>query len=136
VITAVDTNVLLDVLTADATFGQRSAECLRRCVREGALVACDIVWAETAAHFADEQTFCNTMDRLGVAYSPLPEEAARAAGRTWQTYRRRGGPRKRLVADFFVAAHACAAADRLLTRDRGFYASNFHDLLILDPSQP
>jgi hypothetical protein len=45
VITAVDTNVLLDVFTKDAVFGGRSASALRRCIAEGSLVACDVVWA-------------------------------------------------------------------------------------------
>lgn len=42
-ITAVDTNVLLDVFGADATHGARSAEALRRCLHEGALVAGEAV---------------------------------------------------------------------------------------------
>jgi len=47
VITAVDTNVLLDVFGADISHGVRSANALRHCLREGALVACEAVWAET-----------------------------------------------------------------------------------------
>jgi predicted nucleic acid-binding protein len=50
-ITAVDTNVLLDVFGADPEFGQRSAEALRACLREGRLVACEVVWAETASFY-------------------------------------------------------------------------------------
>jgi hypothetical protein len=37
VITAVDTNVLLDVFGADPKFSPASAEALRRCLREGHL---------------------------------------------------------------------------------------------------
>jgi predicted nucleic acid-binding protein len=42
--------------------------------------------------------------------------------------------RERVIADFLVAAHASVHADRLLTRDRGFYRSRFRTLRILDPS--
>jgi hypothetical protein len=39
-ITAVDTNVLLDVFGADAQFGEVSAETVWQCLYEGALIAC------------------------------------------------------------------------------------------------
>lgn len=42
--------------------------------------------------------------------------------------------RERVVADFLVGAHAMLHADRLLTRDRGFYRKHFARLEILDPS--
>lgn len=60
---------------------------------------------------------------------------AQAAGRAWWAYRRRGGKRERVVADFLIGAHALARADRLLTRDRGFYRKDFAGLTVLDPSR-
>ena len=48
-ITAVDTNVLLDVFLSDPRFGQASGKHLREALRLGAIVACEAVWAETAA---------------------------------------------------------------------------------------
>jgi hypothetical protein len=50
-ITAVDTNVLLDVFSAEAKFGEAWAEAVLQCLSEGALVACEAVWAETATAF-------------------------------------------------------------------------------------
>ncbi|HTS69938.1 MAG TPA: VapC toxin family PIN domain ribonuclease, partial [Terriglobia bacterium] len=44
--------------------------------------------------------------------------------------------RTRVVADFLIGAHALHNADRLLTRDRGFYRSYFKRLTILDPTAP
>ena len=45
-ITAVDTNILIDILEPDPVHGLRSKEALKKCLREGAVVACDVVWAE------------------------------------------------------------------------------------------
>jgi predicted nucleic acid-binding protein len=133
-ITALDTNVLIDVFAGDPAFGERSRDALRRCRAEGSLAACEVVWAEVAAAFPDAPAAQTALDRLGVSFSALDLPAALAAGKAWAEYRARGGTRDRVIADFLIAAHASTAADRLLTRDRGFYGRYFRGLEVLDPS--
>lgn len=134
-ITAVDTSVLLDVFVADQHYGPPSRDALRQALSEGAVVACDIVWAETAAAFPDEAAAALALDELGVEFSPMARSDALSAGRSWRKYRQGGGRRDRVIADFLIAAHAGAHADRFLTRDRGFYRRHFPELTILDPSR-
>ncbi len=134
-ITAVDTNVLLDVFAADPTFGEASASAVRRCSGEGSLVACEVVWAEVASVFPDAEAAAHALGRLGVGFSPIDDRAALQAGSVWRAYRERGGRRERLVADFLIGAHADRQTDRLLTRDRGFYRRYFSTLAVVDPSQ-
>jgi predicted nucleic acid-binding protein len=134
VITAVDSSVLLDVFKADPAFGPTSREAVRGCRNEGSLIACAVTWAELAAFFPSPEAAAEGMRRLGIQFSPMPLDAALAAGAAWNEYRRRGGPRTRIVSDFLIGAHALLQADRLLTRDRGFYRSYFQGLPILDPS--
>ena len=52
-ITAVDSNILIDILEPDPVHGPASREALRTCLREGATVACDVVWAEVATAYGD-----------------------------------------------------------------------------------
>jgi predicted nucleic acid-binding protein len=135
-ITAVDTNVLLDVLVADPTFGRSSAHALRTALRQGQLIACDVVWAEVAVSFASATAALNALKTLNLEFSALTLEAALEAGLAWKAYRQRGGAKTRVVADFLIGAHAIFHADRLLTRDRGFYRSCFKRLKVLDPTRP
>jgi predicted nucleic acid-binding protein len=136
VITAVDTSVLLDVFAADPEFGPRSADALRQCLAEGGLVACDVVWAETGASFPDSPSAQAALARLRVDFSALDASTSLAASESWRAYRRAGGARDRVISDFLIGAHAQVRADRLLTRDRGFYRSYFRELSVLDPSTP
>jgi predicted nucleic acid-binding protein len=135
VITAVDTSVLIDVLEPDPRFGPRSAEALRDAIQQGGLVACEVVWAEVGARFGSTEAAHNALTLLTVGFSALDEPAALVAGASWAEYRRRGGTRERVVPDFLIGAHARAHADRLLTRDRGFFRSYFEDLDVVDPSK-
>jgi predicted nucleic acid-binding protein len=135
VITAVDTSVLLDIFLPDPTFGPRSKATVRSCITEGSLVACEIVWVEVVSFFLSSEVAQDAMNRLGVEFSSTELETALAASSAWKKYRDRGGRRDRVVADFLIGAHASLQANRLLTRDRGFYRTYFSSLQVLDPSK-
>lgn len=107
---------------------------MREARGRGAVIGCELVWAEVAATFADRASTAEALDKLGVGFSPMNVFAAVGAGASWRKYRRSGGTRERIIADFLVASHAQVHADRLLTRDRGFYRSHFSGLTVVDPT--
>ncbi|MHB8482903.1 MAG: type II toxin-antitoxin system VapC family toxin [Nitrospiria bacterium] len=133
-ITSVDTNILLDVFGADPLFGRKSALILKQCRKEGALVARDVVWIETASIFLKEEAFLEAIHTLEIAYSGITQETSMKAVSVWRKYREEGGKRDRVAADFMIGSHAIKQSDRILTRDRGFYRKYFKPLNILDPS--
>jgi predicted nucleic acid-binding protein len=135
VITAVDSNVLIDVFWGDPEYGPPSFAALEACSAQGGLVACEVVWAEVAAGFAQSTAADAAMGQAGIRFVPLDARMALLAGEAWRGYRRRARRRDRLLADFLVGAHATVSADRLLTRDRGSYSRYFKDLQILDPTR-
>ena len=133
-ITAVDSSVLLDVLTDAPTRAAASLEALRRALRSGPIVACPVVWAEVRAFFADVGRMNAAFASAGIAFDPFDEDSSNLAGAIWQLYRRQGGRRTRLIADFLIGAHAQVRTQRLLTRDRGFLRRYFDSLEVIEPA--
>lgn len=122
------------MLTADPSFGPASREAIRAAYQAGPLVACDIVWAELRAHFADDASFGEAMLLLGIAFEPIGSEAAAMAGALWRAARSTRAPRTRVVPDYMIGAHAKLQADALLTRDDRFYRASFKGLSVIHPS--
>lgn len=126
--TLVDTSVLLDILLAGAVHGEESATRLAAALDRGPVFVNDVVAAELAPVFADEETLWGTLRRAQVRHEPYPRAAVFVAGQSLLRYRRAGGRRDRILPDFLIAAHAQASGARLLTRDRGFYRRHFPSL--------
>jgi hypothetical protein len=133
-ITAVDTNILLDVLLPNEEFYDASAEGLQESSNAGVLVVCDLVYAELCAHFTNRRECDEFLNGLEIRREHLNQEALFLASRTWRTYRKQGGRRERILPDFLIGAHAQIQAAQLLSRDRGFYAKMFPSLTITYPS--
>lgn len=132
-ITAVDTSVLLDVLLGDPRFGPASRAALRTAAAQGALIVSTTVAAELAAAYDQPTRSVHALSRLGIDLVPDDSDIALQAGGGWRRYRHAGGTRRRILPDFLIGAHAMQVADRLLSRDRGFYRSHFDRLEVLEP---
>jgi predicted nucleic acid-binding protein len=133
-ITAIDTNILLDVLLPNEKFFDASVAALEHAATSGALVVCDLVYAELCVHFWSQRECDAFLAGNEIRVESLSREAHFLASRAWRTYRKEGGPRTRILADFLIGAHAQTQAARLLSRDRGFYRKLFPSLELLDPS--
>jgi hypothetical protein len=70
-ITAVDTNVLIDLLLPNEAFVRQSTMAVEQAATEGSLVICDVAYAELCAAFASQRECDAFIDDLAIVSSPL-----------------------------------------------------------------
>lgn len=130
-ISALDSSVILDVLTENPQYSESSQALLRRALGEGKLVIGECVLAEIAPVFDDERTLRKFLADWQIEFIPSSLDSAILAGINFARYLSRGGRAGRIVADFLIGAHAVFHADRLLARDRGYLRDYFSKLTVL-----
>ena len=131
--TLVDSNVILDVLTEDAAWGDWSAAMLADAARAGMLAINPIIYAEVSARFERIEDLDEALPGAYYRRLPLPFEAAFLTGQCFVKYRRRGGTLRSPLPDFYIGAHAALAGLTLLTRDARRYRAYFPTLRIIAP---
>jgi predicted nucleic acid-binding protein len=129
----VDSNVLLDVMTADPSWSAWSSDALAR-ARRGARVAINpIVYAEVSIGYDRIEDLDTALPQADFARLDLPYAAAFLAGKCFVAYRRAGGTRTSPLPDFYIGAHAAVGGMSLLTRDGARYRTYFPKLRVLAP---
>lgn len=131
--TLVDSNVVIDVLTADPVWLDWSAQALRTSQDRGVPRISDVTYAELAARYATANGLSRDLDTLGLRLERTPQPALFLAGRAYADYRAAGGPRTSLLADFFIGAHAEAVGLSILTRDPRRYRTYFPNVALITP---
>lgn len=132
----VDTNVLVDVLENDPEWADWSISQLRAQAKIYRLAINQIIYAELSLTFSTVEALDQTIDDLGLAIIEIPRPALFLAGKAFVRYRRQGGQKSNILADFFIGAHAVVSRYPLLTRDTRRYSSYFSDIKLIAPRIP
>lgn len=130
----VDTNVLLDLVTDDPSWGDWSEHQLEAASLRDQLAINGVVYAELSIGFGRIEELDAMLRSVGVGVVGMPRPALFLAGKAFQMYRKRGGSKSGVLPDFFIGAHAVVAKTRLLTRDAGRYRTYFPGIELICPT--
>jgi predicted nucleic acid-binding protein len=129
-----DTNVLLDIATADPTWLGWSEGQFRIASAQGPIFINPIIYAELAPAFATDEDLNRWLDPVVFQRLPLPYAAAWRAAQAFLKYRRAGGTRNSPLPDFYIGGHAGAENRTLVTRDAARYRTYFPEVAIISPT--
>lgn len=130
----VDTHVLIDVLEDDPDWADWSIQQLRGQSQVHQLAINPIIYAELALTFSTLEALDQVIEQLELTLLEVPRPALFLAGKAVVQYRKSGGSKSNVLADFFIGAHAAVEQHPLLTRDAKRYRSYFPTVDLLTPA--
>jgi len=131
----VDTNVLVDVLENDPDWSDWSVAQLRAQAQIHRLVINPVIYAELSLTFSTVEALDDALAGLQIPVIDIPRPALFLAGKAFVSYRRRGGTKTNVLADFFIGAHAAVAGLPVLTRDVRRVARYFPTVAVIAPGK-
>ena len=132
----VDTNVLVDVLEDDQKWADWSIGQMRELSKIHELAINPIIYSELSLTFARVEDLDVVLADLELKFLEIPRTALFLAGKAFAKYRKRGGVKNNVLADFFIGAHAAVAGCPILTRDIQRYRGYFPSLEVIAPEAP
>jgi len=128
-----DTNVLLDIATADPTWLAWSENQFRTIAAQGPILINPIIYAELAPAFTSAADLNKWLDPAIFRRLPLPYGAGWIAAEAFLKYRRGGGAKTSPLPDFYIGAHAEIEKWTLVTRDAARYRTYFPNVALITP---
>ncbi len=128
-----DSNVLLDIATADTVWLPWAEARFREVAAQGSILLNPIIYAELAPAFATREELELWLAPTVFHRLPLPYAAGWRAAQAFVHYRRAGGARSSPLPDFYIGAHAEAEGLTLVTRDAARYRTYFPTVKLMAP---
>ena len=130
----VDTNVLIDVLNNEPQWADWSIHQLRVQSKIHVLSINPIIYAERSCTFKKVEDLDEVLQVMELKFNQIPKPALFLAGKAFQRYRRQGGVKSSILADFFIGAHAAVSRLPVLTRDTQRYQTYFPTVKLVSPN--
>ena len=129
----IDSNIFFDMWDQDPVWQHWSTSSFLTISAVEDAVINATIYAELAPRFDLRIDLDRALDSLEVTTLDIPREAAFFAGLAHLRYRRQGGPRSGVLADFFIGAHALIENAPVVTRDPRRYRNYFPAVKLITP---
>lgn len=129
----VDSNVVIDVLERDPAWAAWSTDQLDAQSQVHELIINPVIYAEISLVFESVLSLDRAISDMRMSLQEIPRAALYLAGRAFVKYRRGGGGKGSVLADFFIGAHAAVLGCPILTRDATRYRSYFPTVQLITP---
>ena len=151
----VDTNVLVFIYSGTPNIGRRYAELLGDLSAKYNLVIPKLVYGELSLIFSDSKQLNSFLSDTGIIIGDIEPEAYILAAKRWDSYNNRRvficqrcgkkleklicrecddeiKIRQHILTDFIIGAYALQTEEqKIVTSDKGYYASYFPELTII-----
>ena len=151
----VDTNVLVYIYSGTPNIGRRYAELLGDLSAKYNLVIPKLVYGELSLIFSDSKQLNSFLNDTGIIIGDIEPEAYILATKRWDSYNKRRvficqrcgkkleklicresddeiKIRQHILTDFIIGAYALQTEEqKIVTSDKGYYASYFPELTII-----
>jgi hypothetical protein len=152
---AVDTNVLLDILTNDPNFKDKSIKKLYKNSQTHQLVINESIFCELLVHFSNKNDLNRFLEQTNIQFIQTKSNSFAAVASAWKKYLSQT-PKKvicpkcgkkitlqcpkcehifsahqHILTDFLIGGFALTETNGLITRDYGYYKTYFPSLKIL-----
>ena len=130
----IDTCVISDLSNKNNHWFEWCSSTLENLDNSHSFIINDIIYAESSVIYLTIEEFNQYLLALELAIFPISQEALFLAGKAFLKYRKNKGTKSNVLPDFFIGAHAAVMQYKLMTRDKGRFATYFPtvDLIIPD----
>lgn len=133
-VTFLDTNVLIDVLSDDPNTSGPCIQRLEEAKGRGRVVITDVVLAELSVTYNSVEEINEVVQSLDVDRIRCPDQGLFRAGRAFTDYKNKNaGPKLNVLPDFIIGAHAAVSGAPLVTSDVKRMSGYFPELEVIKP---
>jgi hypothetical protein len=133
--TLVDSNVILDIFLDDPNWAEWSESKLEKFSSTSSLFINPVVYSEVSIGFERIEDLESALIRGGFQMLEIPREALFLAGKAFFEYRKKKGPKRSPLPDFYIGAQAAILKMDLITRDESRYRTYFPTVQLITPKK-